>query len=363
MSFSSKESCLLDLKENYTNPKSPIFCSGLTSIFNYYKGKLRLAEIKNFLASVESYTLHREYKNLKRNPSYSHFRRFQFQMDLIDIQGLAEWNDGVKHIVTVIDTFTRKAWAKAIVNKTSHEVLSAFKNILSQAGDPPVTLVTDKGLEMRNKSFINFCKTRKINFFHNDTSSHASYIERFNRTLQNLIYKYLTEFETKRYIDKLSFFMESYNNRIHRIIKITPEEAELEENHEKVALEVSRSYSKVKRENPKFSVGQLVRLALQKKTFHRGYEEQSNYEVFNIYKVKKHMPKPLYFLETYDKKDKLAGGFYAHEITPVNSDIFKVEKVIKSRRVRGKLQHLVKWKGYGEEHNSWIDDSDVTRRF
>ena len=72
-----------------------------------------------------------------------------------------------------------------------------------------------------------------------------------------------------------------------------------------------------------------------KKTFHRGYQEQSNYEVYNIYKVKKHMPKPLYFLETYGKKDKLAGGLYTHEITPVNSDIFKVEKVIKGRRVRG----------------------------
>ena len=67
-------------------------------------------------------------------------------MDLIDIRGLAEWNDCVKHIVTVIDTFTRKAGAEAVVNKTSCEVLPAFKNILSQAGDPPVTLVSDKGL-------------------------------------------------------------------------------------------------------------------------------------------------------------------------------------------------------------------------
>ena len=32
---------------------------------------------------------------------------------------------------------------------------------------------------------------------------------------------------------------------------------------------------------------------------------------------------------------------------------FEVEEVLKSRKNRGKLEYLVKWKGYGNEENSW----------
>ena len=363
MDLTDRDSCMDDLKVNYTNPSSPIFASGLTNVYNHYKGLIKLNDIKRFLASVENYTLHREYKNLERNPTYSYFRRYQFQIDLIDIQNLSQWNDNSKYILAVIDIFSRRAFAVAVKSKTSQEVLAAFKNILDQAGDPTLTLVADKGCELRNKEFINFCKSRKINFFHNHTSVHASFVERFNRTLQNMIYKYMSEFETKRYVDKLPLFLESYNKRIHRSIKMSPHEADKPENQEKVAVELSKYYSSYKKQQPVYEVNQLVRLALQKTVFHRGYKEQSNFEVFNIYKIKKTLPKPLYYLETYDKKDKLEGGFYAHEITPVNSDIFRVEKVIKTRQRRGKVEHFVKWKGYSNEHNSWVNDSEITQRF
>lgn len=170
----------------------------------------------------------------------------------------------------------------------------------------------------------------------------------------------MSQFETRRYIDNLQNFVSSYNNREHRMIAMSPEEAEDEKNHEKVALKMLSYHNTIKYEKPKYKINQLVRIALQKGVFHRGYNEQSNFEVFNIYDIKQTLPKPLYLLETYDKKEKLVGGFYAHELTPVNSNIFKVEKVIKQRKVRGQLQYFVKWKGYDSTHNSWIDANDIT---
>lgn len=358
-----KDECLNDLKSNYLNPSSPISYSGLNNIYRHYKGVLSYDEIRRFLGSIESYTLHREYKNLRRNPSFSHFRRFQFQADLIDIRKLSEWNDGVNYILSVIDTFSRKAWIEPVKKKTSQEVLHAFKNILDRAVELPLTLVADKGSELRNKYFISFCRQKKINFFHNHTSVHCSFVERFNRTIQNKLYRYMSENETKRYIDKLNEFELSYNSSFHRAIGMSPEEADQSQNHEKVSIELSRYYVSVSKENPRYEVDQLVRLALQKTAFHRGYNEQSNYEVFNIYKINTKMPKPLYYLETYDKKEKLEGGFYAHELTPVNSDIFRVEKVIKTRRRGRRVEHLVRWKGYSSEHDSWVKDSDITRKY
>jgi hypothetical protein len=169
----------------------------------------------------------------------------------------------------------------------------------------------------------------------------------------------MSQFETNRYVDNLQNFVSSYNNREHRMIGMSPEEAEDEKNHEKIALRMSLYHSSIKTEKPKYKINQMVRIALQKGVFHRGYNEQSNFQVFNIYGIKQTLSKPLYLLETIDKKEKLTGGFYAHELTPVNSNIFKVEKVIKQRKIKGQIQYFVKWKGYDNSHNSWIDSSDI----
>lgn len=362
-----KESCIRHFNENYRKPGHELFSSGINNVYRYYKGILTHKEIKKLLGSVENYTLLREYKRNTRNPSYSHFKRYQIQIDLIDIQSLSRWNDGVKYLLSAIDTFTRKAIVKPCKDKKAGTVLKAFKSILQQFGQYPVTLVADRGAELRNREFISFCKLNKINFFHNFTSVHAAYVERFNRTFQNLIYKYLAEFERKRYIDKLDDFLDSYNNRYHRMINMSPNEAELESNHINVAMAMGKYWSsrsmKIGKITTIYQKGQLVRIALQKTVFHRGYNDQSNYEVFSIYNIKKNLGKPMYFLETFDKKEKIIGGFYEHELTAVNSDIFRVEKVLKTRKRKNIVEHFVKWKGYGDDHNSWIKATDVTKLF
>ncbi len=360
MNFKNKQECVDHLNENYSNPAHPIAFSGINNIYKYYKGLIKPKEIEKILTSFDTYTLRRQYKTLKRNPNYSHFKRYQFQIDLIDIQGYSKWNDNFKYILSAIDTFTRKAWVRPCKDKTSDEVLNAFKSILSEAKKLPVTLVSDRGKEMTNKKFLDFCVKNKINFFHNYTSIHAPLVERFNQTFQNKLYKFLTHNETNRYIDNLQDFVDSYNESTHSTIEMTPNEAENEENNEKINYILSRKNEKIKIETPKYEIDQLVRISLNKGAFHRGYKEQSVQEIFNIYKVKTTLPKPIYYLETFNKKEKIIGGFYAHDLTPVNSDIFKIEKVIKQRKRGKKVEYFVKWKGYDHSHNSWIDQKDIT---
>ena len=360
MNFKNKQECVDHFNENYSNPAHPISFTGINNIYKYYKGLLNKVEIEKLLASFDTYTLRRQYKNLKRNPNYSHFKRYQFQIDLIDIQSYSKWNDKIKYILAVIDTFTRKAWVQPCKDKTTDEVLNAFKVILTEAKTLPLTLVSDRGKEMTNKKFLEFCRKNKINFFHNYTSVHAPLVERFNQTFQNKIYKFLSHNETNRYIDNLQDFVDSYNESVHSTIQLTPNEAENPENNEKINYILSKKNDKIKIEKPKYEIDQLVRISLQKRAFHRGYNEQSNQEVFNIYKIKTTLPKPLYLLETYNKKEKLIGGFYSHELTPVNSDIFKVERVLKKRTYRGRVQYFIKWKGYDSSNNSWVDQKDIT---
>ncbi len=359
----TKQECINHFNENYTKASHPIAFSGVSNLYRFYKGVLKISDIKNLLSHNESYTLRREYKKPSRNPSYSHYKRYQFQIDLLDISNLAQWNDGIRYITAVIDTFTRKAWVIPCKDKKAKTVLNAFDSIIRSIEKKPFSLVSDRGSEMNNKFFIAYCKTNNIKYFHNFTGVHAAYIERFFRTYQGIIYKFLSQFETKRYIDNIQDFTNSYNNRHHRMIDMTPEEAENDQNHEKVALKMAEYHSKIKTTTPKYKIGQLVRIALQKGPFHRGYNEQSNEEVFRISAIKKTLPIHLYLLESYNKAERLKGYFYESEITPADLDSFRIEKVIKERILKGKKQYFVKWRGYDNSYNSWIDAGDITQVF
>jgi transposase InsO family protein len=363
-----------DLQENYNKPGHPIAFSGINNIYDYYKGRLSKDKIKNILAGIENYTLHREYHKSQRNPSYSHFKRNQFQMDLVDIQALAPANDNVRYILAVIDTFTRFAWIRLLKDKRGETVLRAFKSILVDAVDQPKTIVCDRGTEFHNELFKAFCRDKDINLYTPDSSIHAAYIERFNRSLQSLIYKYMTEHETDRFIDvthsdgtKVNVIynlMDTYNNRKHRMIGTSPYIAETDSNvHLDMRIRMSKYHEKIKRKVRHFNVGDTVRIAKQKGKFSRGYNEQSQKEIFKIYEIKENSKIPMYLLQTYDGSEKIKGSFYDFELTKVNSDIFRIEKVLKSRKRRGVLEHFVKWKGFNDTYNSWIKADDVTQKF
>ena len=79
----SNPAALLDLKENYTKLGHPLFHSGITKIYKYYKGKdirLSIKDIEDFLSTVYSYTVSKFTRKSKINPTFKHFKRYQFQV-------------------------------------------------------------------------------------------------------------------------------------------------------------------------------------------------------------------------------------------------------------------------------------------
>lgn len=358
------ENAIDDLKMNYKNPGHPIAFSGVNKIYEFYNGALTIKQIKEILSGIESYTLHREYHKNTRNTTYAYFKRYQFQMDLVEIQALSKFNDGVRYLLNVIDIFTRYAFVRPLINKEAHTVLDAFKSVLNEAENPPHILVVDKGAEFSNKLFEKFCSQNNIKLINPKASTHAAFVERFNRTLQTLIYKYMTEKETNRFIDQLQDLVSTYNNRKHRMIGITPKQAENDpENHLNINLMFQKREEKILKKKPNLSVNSFVRIAKQKGKFSRGYNEQSNQEIFKIYKINLKKKIPLYYLKTYNEGETISGGFYEFELTPVKTDTFRVERVLKKRKFQGKNQLFVKWKGFSDEYNEWIDQSDVEQEF
>ena len=103
----------------------------------------------------------------------------------------------------------------------------------------------------------------------------------------------------------------------------------------------------------KFKVGDHVRISKYKNIFAKGYTPNWSEEVFIIKKVKNTVPW-IYIINDLNSEE-ITGSFYEKELQNTNQKEFTIEKVIK--RKSDKL--YVKWKGYDNSFNSWIDKKDL----
>ena len=346
--------------EYYHQPGHPIAYSGINKIYNYFGKTIPLKTIREKLKDSYSYTIHKETKKSQRNPYYIYYKRQQFQIDLIDIQALATSNDGVKYLLTCIDVFTKKAFVRACKNKTAPEVLKQFKSIINEAGKKPRTLLSDKGSEIKNKIFNKYCRENGIKQIFPENEMHAAVVERFNKTFQVLLYKYLSQNNTLRYIDYLQDLVKSYNKRYHRTIKMSPNEGELSKNHPKIFMELNDRIMALRRKKrkPKYKIGDEVRIKPNRFKFRRAYDKQFLEEIFIITNIKDNMEVIMY--EIKDLLDEpIIGAFYEDELSAVNDPkVYKIDKVIKRKKINGEMQYLVSWIGYGPKFNQWIPEAD-----
>ena len=105
---------------------------------------------------------------------------------------------------------------------------------------------------------------------------------------------------------------------------------------------------------PKFKVGDHVRVSKYKKIFAKRYTQNWSEEVFIISKIKNIVPWTYVIGDLND--EPITRSFYEKELQKTSQKKKKrIEKVIK-----GKGDKLyMKWKGYDNSLNSWIDKKDI----
>uniref|UniRef100_A0A6V7KD31 Integrase catalytic domain-containing protein n=1 Tax=Bracon brevicornis TaxID=1563983 RepID=A0A6V7KD31_9HYME len=84
-----------------------------------------------------------------------------FEADLVDMIKYVNENKGYKYLLTVIDIFSKYAWAIPTKSKTVPEVTSAMKVVLKD-GRIPKKLHVDRGKEFYNKDFEELMKQYNI---------------------------------------------------------------------------------------------------------------------------------------------------------------------------------------------------------
>ena len=169
--------------------------------------------------------------------------------------------------------------------------------------------------------------------------------ERFIRTLKNEIYKHMTAISKIVYYDALKDIVNEYNNTVHRTIKLKP----IDVTDDSFAEYNEESNKK----DPKFKIGDHVRISKYKNIFAKGYAPNWSEEVFIVSKINNTVPWT-YVISDMNGED-ITGSFYEKELQSTNQQKYKIEKII--QRKANKL--YVKWKGYNDSFNSWIKRKDT----
>ena len=106
--------------------------------------------------------------------------------------------------------------------------------------------------------------------------------DRFIRTLKNKIYKHMTALSKNIYYYALGDIVNKHNNTVHRTIKMKP----IDVTNDSFAEYNEESNKK----DPKFKIGDHVRIFKYKNIFAKGYTPNRSEEVFIISKTNNAVP-------------------------------------------------------------------------
>ena len=231
-------------------------------------------------------------------------------------------NGKYKNILTVLDLYTRYAWAVPLKTKTGEEVKDAFEKIFRESKRKPMKLWIDKGTEFYNKTVKKLLKENNIIIYSTENESKANMCERLNRSLKEIMWKIFTLQGNQKWVRILPKVVDQYNNKIHSIIKTTPKDAS--ENPEKITFlnreknfknEHDAQFQKLftnKKEKPKFKIGDRVRIVRYKFHFEKGYTYKWTIEIFKISEVVNTSP-ITYRIEDLDG-EQILGRMYDSEL-------------------------------------------------
>ena len=269
--------------------------------------------------------------------------------DLVEMQPFSKYNKGYRYLLTVIDIFSKYGWMRPLKDKKGESVAAAFKDIMKTSKRKPNKVWVDKGREFYNKHVKEI-----LDIYSTENEEKSSVVERWNRTMKERMFKYFTANSTNVYIDVLDDLVKQYNNTKHNSIGMTPVEASKAKNEKDVYDSLYGTVSPQKKK-PKFNLGDHVRISKKKGTFEKGYTPRWTEEVFKVVEILHTAP------VTYKLKDlndeEVTGSFYEPELQKTEQQVYRIERVLQKKN--NKI--LVKWKGYPDSFNSWIDVGDVKK--
>ena len=263
-------------------------------------------------------------------------------------------NRGYKYIFTNIDIFSKYAYAFPLKSKKIQDIKPCFEKIFKK--NKPTYVWSDKESSFLSKEMQLLFKNNNVKIYHTNSHLKAVIVERFNRSLRELMMIEFVKNNNTIWYNILPKLIKIYNNRYHSTIKMAP--IEVNKNNEKYIIENIYTYNKTSK-NPKFKIIDLVRISLKRRPIFDKASADIKWseELFKIHSINRSN------VITYKIKDLhdeiIEGIFYEKELqlTKNTSEVYIIEKIIR----KNKNKYFVKWRGYSNEFNSWVNKDNIIK--
>jgi len=351
------------LRKLYYDPRSPTSYGGRSVLEEALQQKLKNKRniniplvVKKWLENQPTYTLHKlPQKNFTRRRVIVGGLNKQWQADLMDLQAFAKINDGMRYVLLALDCFSRKAWARALKNKSGKSVAAAFSDIFKDQ-NPPSLCQSDLGLEFYNAEVKALFKKHGVKLFSvKNAETKACMVERLIRTIKRRMYGYFYAKRTRRWVDVLQDLLHAYNTKVHSVIKIAPNEVNESNAH---VVRRNNRYNRgkgVKLQKHRITVGDLVRITAAGHVFKKKYLPQWTEEIFKVHQI--YSSTPNVFVLKDMAGEVVEGTFYSQELQKVTAlpELHEIDEILE----RKGSMILVSWKGYPRSMAQWIKKSSL----
>jgi hypothetical protein len=308
---------------------------------------------------VDAYTLFKPARRrLKRRQILGSFINQLHVADLAEVGQppfYPKRNKGVRYLLVIVDSLSRVCFIRPMKDKKATSVRDALENIYQFPKNRCDMLLTDEG-----KEFLGVCNALYAKYGINryntqSTEIKGSQAERKILDIKRMISRYLVAKNTHEYVSVLPLIEQNLNSRRHRVIKMTPNAVNLDNESEVFFNSLSTSKTKIK-----FSVGDYVRVSKVKMFGEKAHRGAWSRELYKIREIDAKQSVVCYYLVDLNGEN-ITGKFYNEELQKVKKpEYFEIDKVLKTKKV-GKVKHyLVSFKDYLSKP-TWIPEGDLKR--
>jgi len=289
--------------------------------------------------------------------------RKQIGIDLIDMTNY-EYK-GYKYILTGIDLFSKKAFARPLKNKEEPTATKAMKDLIDNEIHYVSSIRSDRGSEFINKGFIDMLDKYKIKSVLSLAGKPQSNgnIERFNKTLKRALMMIMTYKKNHNWVDPLQEAIENYNKTYQTTIQNIPDDIDIEDDKDVLENVHDNIHNKVtsrnENEDVKFIIGDKVRIKLDEDDrLHGENWSKETYTVYKVHKPKSIISSPYYYIR--QGKEKMKNKFYNNDLLYIPDILNKIDapqkyeisKLIKPLIHNKEQSYEVKWRGYRDKDNT-----------
>jgi len=205
---------MTETKENLNEIIKKVYYDPNTGFQSPYKIYKRLKQtipdikVKDIKDVIDKQSIYQTTKlNIGRMGSFiPQYPLHEFQIDLIYLEN-KNLNKNNKYGLVVIDVFSKFVDIELLKKKTATETVEAMQKILNKMGIPKL-IYCDEGSEFNNREFKKLCDDNKIEIIF--SLSHAPVVERVNRTIKAMLYRYLESTNSKTFINVLPSILKAY---------------------------------------------------------------------------------------------------------------------------------------------------------